>query len=290
MPILTFFAKGGIPRSYPASDGPNHVPPKVIRRLACKAYSILIAIMSYSDFLSNMDFYRAEYVQFQWDVHLLIEGTLDASTRYLQAEAKARLAKIEEVMHKPLDDEYYQHLEDEHGVVEARNSSQEQFLRNMALVALASRLTHALRKMARSAESFSERKKRYGGEGSEFDQLWREYTDRFGIDFKANAGRIAFVETLREVRNQIVHEGAEANTVKPLHKMDLNSGDAGYLDMWFSGKHPEYVSGTGIGAEVSVSEKRLEEHIKASVDLVGWLAGELRTRELASIGKAKDSQ
>src|SRR5271157_5773413 len=192
---------------------------------------------SLADWLSKMDFYRHEYDQFQWDVHILIEGTLDASIRYLGTQTKTELAKLEAVMQNALDDEFHQHLVDEHGVVQARNSNQEQFLRNMALVALTSRLTHALRKMARSAESFSERKKRYGGEGSEFDQLWREYTDRFGIDFKANAGRIAFVETLREVRNQIVHEGAEANTVKPLHKMDLNSGDAGYLDMWFSEKY-----------------------------------------------------
>jgi len=245
--------------------------------------------MSYSDFLSNMDFYRAEYVQFQWDVHLLIQGTLDASTRYLQAEAKAKLAKIEEVMHKSLDDEYYQHLEDQHGVVEARNSSQEQFLRNMALVALASRLTHALRKMARSAQSVSDRKKRYCKKNmSEFGCLWLEYTERFGIDFKANANRIEFVETMREVRNQIVHEGAEANTVKPLDEMDLSSGDAGYLDMSFSEKYPKYVSGSGAGAEVDVSQEQLAEAIKCSIELVGWLAEELRKRELASFGKTRD--
>lgn len=161
----------------------------------------------------------------------------------------------------------------------------------MALVALASRLTHALRKMARSAESFSKGKKRYGKKWmGEFRCLWLEYTDRFGIDFMANADRIEFVHTMQDVRNQIVHDGAEANTVKPLDESDFNSGDAGYLDMGFSEKYPEYVSGTGFGAEVSVSEKQLEEHIKASVDLVGWLAGELRTRELASIGKTKDSQ
>lgn len=245
--------------------------------------------MSYSDLVSTMDRYRSEYVHFQLDVHLLIEGTLDAGIRYLQAEAKSELARIEEVMHQSLDDEYYQHLEDEHGVVEARNSGQEQFLKNMALVALASRLTHALRKMARSAQSFSDRKKRYGGEGSEFAQLWREYTNRFGIDFKANADRIAFVETMREVRNKIVHFGAEANTLKPLNEWDFNDSDAGCLDMGFSEKYPEYVSGSGVGAEVTVSEKQLAEHIEASVGLVGWLAGELRTRELVSIGMAQES-
>src|ERR1700693_870560 len=138
--------------------------------------------MSYFDFLSNLDFYRAECVQFQWDVHILIEGTLDASIRHLGTQTRTELAKLEAVMQRSLDDEYHQHAVDQHEVVQGRNSSQEQFLRNMALVALTSRLTHALRKMAGSAESFSERRKRYRGERGEFDQLWREYTDLFGFD------------------------------------------------------------------------------------------------------------
>jgi uncharacterized protein YbcI len=248
-------------------------------------------MFSLPDWLSKMDFYRHEYVQFQWDVHILIEGTLDASIRYLDTQTRAELPKIEEVMHRSLDGEYYRHLEDEYGVAEARNSSQEQFLRNMALVALTTRLTHALRKMARSAESFNVRKKRYGKKNmSEFGRLWLEYADRFGIDFEVNADRIAFVEIIQKVRNQIVHNGAEANTLKPFDDIDLNSGDAGYFDMRFSREYPEYVSGTGSGAEVSVSEVQLKNAFNASVDLVGWLARELRTRELASIGKMKDFQ
>jgi hypothetical protein len=236
--------------------------------------------------LFDMNLYQNEYDQFQWDVHILILGTLQASLRHLEGEAKTELATIAEVMKKPVDDEYYQHLEDEHVDVLDTNSSQERFLRNVALVALASRLTHALRNLARSAESFSKRKKRYGHKGmSEFDRLWLEYTDRFEIDFISDANRIAFVDTMREVRNQIVHDGAEANTVKPFDEIDLNSGDAGYLEMWFSEKYPQYVFGSGSSAEVSISQKQLEEHIKSSVALVGWLAGELRTRELASIGK-----
>jgi hypothetical protein len=245
---------------------------------------------SLADWLSQTDSYQDEYNQFQWDVHILIEGTLDAGIRYLATQTQTELVKLEAVMQRPLNDEYHQHLVDEHGDVLATNSRQEQFLRNIALVALASRLTHALRNMARASESFSKRRKNYGGKGSEFDQLWREYTDRFGIDFEANAERIAFVETMRKVRNKIVHAGAEANTFKPLDESDLSGGEAGYLNMEFSKEYPEYVSGTGVGAEVSVSEKQLEEHIKASVDLVGWLAGELRARELASIEKKSDSQ
>jgi hypothetical protein len=55
--------------------------------------------------------------------------------------------------------------------------------------------------------------------------------------------------------------------------------------MRFSEKYPEYVSGTGMSAEVSVSEEQLGKAIKSSVGLVGWLAGELRKRELSSINK-----
>ena len=153
-----------------------------------------------------MDFYAEEYSQFQWDVHILIGGTLQASIRYPDTEAKAELAKLEVVMEKQLDVEYHEHLVGEHIDVLATNDNQERFVRNMALVALVSRLTHALRSMARSAELFSPRKKRYGNKSMrEFGQLWLEYTERFGIDFNANVDRVAFVETIREVRNQIVH-------------------------------------------------------------------------------------
>jgi len=91
---------------------------------------------------------------------------------------------------------------------------------------------------------------------------------------------------MREVRNQIVHDGSEANTSKPLDAIDLNSGDAGYLDMGFSEKNPEYVSGTGIGAEVSVGQEQLAQTIKCSIELVGWLAGDLRKKELESFRKS----
>ena len=241
-----------------------------------------------SDSLSSIDVFEIEYGQFQWDVHILIEGTLSASIRYLDTEARRELDEIEEARKKSFDDEYREHLVDEHVDVLSTNSSQDRFVRNMALVALASRLTHALRNMARSAELFSTRKKRYGKKRmSEFDRLWVEYQERFGIDFDANKDRIAFVNTMREVRNQIVHDGGEANTFKPLGEVDWNTGDAGYLNISFSEKYPEYVWGAGMSAEVTVSEEQLQKAIKASVDLVGWLARELRARELDSIRKTR---
>jgi hypothetical protein len=239
------------------------------------------------ELLAEVDFYDDEYQQFQWDVHVLIKGTLDASIRYLDTKAQTDLAEIKTALEKPHDGEYQQHLVDEHVDVLETNSGQGRFLRNMALVALSSRLTHALRNMTKSAESFSPREKRYSGK-SEYLRLWREFSERFGIDFIANADRIKFVETMVDVRNQIVHEGAEANTFKFNDEVDWNEGILDFLDCRFSEKYPDYVSGDNIGAEVNVSQEQLDKTVEASINLVGWLAKELRAMELSSIRNRKN--
>jgi hypothetical protein len=106
----------------------------------------------------------------------------------------ADVAKIESALEKAAGG-YYEHLADQD------YSDQERFVRNMAVVALASRLTHALREMARSAETFSSRKKRHGGtDKREFQRLWAEYSKRFGMNFDADL--IAFIGPIRAVRNQ----------------------------------------------------------------------------------------
>lgn len=230
---------------------------------------------------SDMDVFRDEFERFQRDVHILIVGTLSASIRYLDQKARTELESINTALERAKSDDYQQHLVDEHVDVLATNNDQERFLRNMALVALASRLTHSLRTMARSAEVFSPRKKRYGTRDmSEFARLFAEYGERFGIDFQAASQKIAFVDPMREVRNQIVHEGSEANTLKPIDEMNFNLGDAGYLDMTFSDRFPEYVEGTGMGAEVNVTNEQLDQTIVAAIELVRWLSQELREKEI----------
>ena len=150
-----------------------------------------------------------------------------------------------------------------------RTALRERFLRNMALVALASRLTIALGKLAKAANHFNPRRKRYGaGSDSEFERLWKEYTERFSIDFMANAQRIAFVDTMREVRNHIVHEGSEANPIKAGTFESLDLGEDAFLDKSFSETYPEFVSGTGMFAEVEVKEIHLHEMIRSSIALV----------------------
>ena len=125
--------------------------------------------------------------------------------------------------------------------------------------------------------------KRVGTRGAaNFSGCGMNITAAFGIDVK-NSGRIAFVEGMAEARNRIVHAGGEANTWKPLDQLDWSSGDDGLLEVDFSKQYPEYVWGTGPNAEVRVSEVLLDKNIKASIELVAWLAGELRRKELASV-------
>ena len=93
------------------------------------------------------------------------QGTLNASKKFLDSECETELAKIKAAMDRLLITNHHPYIQDEYGDVLLTNISQERFLRNMALVALASRLTHALRNMSKSGESFSprakEHKKRY---------------------------------------------------------------------------------------------------------------------------------
>lgn len=236
--------------------------------------------------LFDIDSYDDEYHQFRRDVYLLIEGTLNASKKYLDGECESELAKVKAVMDKTSDPEHHYYIEQEYGDVLMTNISQERFLRNMALVALASRLTHALRNMSKSAESFSprtkEHKKRFKKTHlSEFQRLWLEYSERFGIDFAVHREHIAFADVMNDVRNQIVHEGAEAQAFKFLYEFDANDANPQYMETWFADTYPAYVSEDG--SEVTVREEQLQDFIQSSVKLVEWLASELRTRELAHI-------
>lgn len=232
----------------------------------------------------DSDMFELEYESFQWDVHLLVIGALQAGIHYLGSETETEVAKIDDWIanHGSSD-----RVVDERIDLLATTSAQQRFLRNMALVALASRLIHSLRAMARWAETFSPRRPgRYEG-SSEFERLLTEYTERFGIKFVVNGSRINFVKPMVDVRNQIVHDGAEANTIKPFEKMSGDRAtDGDILDMTFSERYPEYVEGSGIGAVVSVSKEQLDGTIKAATQLVAWLAAELRKRELAN---AKDT-
>jgi len=227
--------------------------------------------------LYEFDSFGSELNNFERDVHMLILSTLDAGITNQTAEAQKH------------DDELKPHIENASDTALGRISEiqqdiwgyvgdQERFLRNMGLVALVSRLIHALNVMARSAENLGSRNKD-GYEGrDEFKQLWNEYKQRFGITFAPQ--HIQFIDPLRKARNMIVHKGGEANPPKALEDMELNAGDEGLYDLSFSKKYPQLITGEGYAAEVSITQEHLEAAVEKSVNLVRYVSGELRSREL----------
>jgi hypothetical protein len=239
------------------------------------------------DGFTGFNSYDAEFRTFRDDVYILILETMHDASKHLSARAERRLAKIEAALKQSTEEDHQQFLVDESVDIRARTNDQETFLRNMALVALASRLTHSLKTMAKAA-NFRPGKKRYGTKAdSEFTRLWKEYNERFGIDFTANADKIAFAETLREVRNQIVHAGSEANPfLDDLTFEKYEQGEEAYLDLSFSKEFPAFVSGTGMFAQVNVSKDELQRMADASVALVDWLATHLSAQEQAWIAEA----
>jgi hypothetical protein len=231
--------------------------------------------------MQHIDIYSDEAASFEADVNLLIRNTLHAALAHLSSAADAELTDIKKALERSTDDELQQHLVDEHVDVLSAGLSQERFLRGMALVALASRLLHTLKKMARLAEHFCPSTHDYKGK-SEFLRLWAEYGTRFAIDFRAHADRIAFVEPMVRVRNQIVHEGAEANTWNSATLETLKQGQEPALDTTFSTAFPHFVAGEGLDAEVVVSQEQLDSMCDASVALVQWLAKVLDAQDRAA--------
>jgi hypothetical protein len=243
----------------------------------------------------QIDPFHLEYSKFEREVHILILGTLDAANTRLEAEFEDDKAKIT----AGLDESTIrssERLTDDLAELQWFLHDQQRFLLNMAVVGLASRLTHSLRQMARFAESFSARKKKYGGgDKSEFERLWSEFKERF--DLEMDRKLIAFIEPLREVRNQIVHDGGVANPYK--FKQDIQQDHCDeeregtpfdtnkMLDHKFSSAFPDFVDGEGADAEVAVNREQLQFMVKNSLELVKWCAVRIRERGLA-VAKADD--
>jgi len=231
--------------------------------------------------VSQLDCFQAEVEQFNRDIHSLILGTLDAAMKFLSGELQQEVAKLQaDIAHTA--DGSRDYLRERIDYCRWHYSQQEKFVRNMAVVSLASRLTHALQQMAKFAEPFNPRKKNYGDRSnSEFQRLWIEYTDRFGFDLVSNADMIAFVEPMRAVRNQIVHDAGKANPFKAVGDSELSAAWDDMLDLSFSEQYPEFVEGEGWNAEVRVTKRQLDSMIKDAIALVRWCAQELRQLELA---------
>lgn len=244
-----------------------------------------------SSWFLNHDRFRGEAEQFRRDVHLLILGTLDAALKAIETDFKQEDADLQAAM-KEATGEHHEYLVDRQIELQVICTDQERFLRNMALVGLASLLYHSLSQMARTAESFSPRKKRYNDptlerRPSDFEKLWIEFEDRFRFDLRKEHSLTGFIKTLNDVRNQIVHDGGLANPPKywqDVEQIELQPNTPidtdVFLDLKFSRTYSKFVTGEGALAEVAVSAEQLEYMFECAKKLVDHCAEEIRAIEL----------
>jgi len=225
-----------------------------------------------------------ERENFERDVHMLILTGLDAAVANLKSEAKNREDELRPHFDNTSED-VQERLANEMSDIWGYLADQERFLRNMALVALLSRLTHALNKMASDAETFSPREKDGYAGGDEFKRLWNEYRTRFNIDFSANY--IQWADPFRVARNYIVHKGGEANPPKSLAETEPDAGEEGIYDLTFSKRYKRFVEGKGPLAMVRITQQQLEGAVKSATKIVRHAAGELRARELEYVRKQR---
>ena len=239
--------------------------------------------------LYQWDAYRIEANSFTDDVHRIILTTLSMAIEALRAEAEPKDKQFKDYIEAA--EGYNREMAVEKQIEHWQEwAGQERFLRNIALVALLSRLIHALNRMARAADATFERKKgKYRKNGdSEFTEIWREYDNRFAIDMlEAHKDKVVYIDPLRHLRNRIVHSGGEANLPRHRDDIDISAGDEGFLITDFSENYPQFVEGSGFSAEVRITEEQLNDAVEYSLELVKWLAAELRAKELHETEKLR---
>jgi hypothetical protein len=231
------------------------------------------------EWMYERDAYAAELENFQRDVYILINHSLLVATDALHAGGEAENLRMQPDL-EHAEDEDYDQLADRLEKVWMHIEDQKTFLRNMALVALLSRLIHTLEKMAKHAPG--RRYKRKPREG-DFDKLWREYAGRFEIDLLGTEKhRIDFIDPLRHARNCIVHAGGEVEKISELKKNDAPKagGTTRTLAFIFHHRIPDkykaFVQDDGFGTRIAISQQQLDEAISSSIELVRWPAPRLR--------------
>ncbi|MCU1247165.1 MAG: hypothetical protein JWQ49_194 [Edaphobacter sp.] len=231
-----------------------------------------------TDWRLSIDFFRHEARNFGRDIEVVVLGTLNAGLKQLKADFDKRSTILTQRYEKARDEEQRDWLVDEDVDLKDGHEDQERFLRNMAAVALLSRLTHTLNNLARSGENFGPRAdSAYLGE-NEFARLWREYDERFGIKF--NAKHIQWIEPLRKARNLVIHNGGQANPLKPQLPNSRNKNVEELRDYSFSKKYRQFVEGKGDSAQVTINDKQLKFALNNAVELTNWLAVEMRSKQM----------
>lgn len=236
------------------------------------------------DWRRRIDFFRFQNQVFERDVNVIVLGSLRAGIKQLARD----LQKTSERFKNRLEDasaEQEDWIIDEFVDIRADHEDQERFLRNIALVALLSRLTHTLNQLARAGDEISPRNERsYPGE-NEFQKLWAEFTARFGITLSPR--HIQWIEGFRRARNLIVHYGGEANPVKSGLSNDTSHQTEDPVDRSFSRRYSRFLEGKGFNAQVRITQDQLEFAARKAVELTTWLAVTLRAKQMETADDSK---
>jgi len=208
----------------------------------------------------GIDLFRMEADAFEHDVHVIILGTFEAGTTYLNEHA----AEIQVSSWSKLSD-------------------QVDFLRNMALVALLSRLIHALHQMCRQGDIFTSRDpKGYAKpKDDDFKRIWAEFSERFGTEFPSDW--VTLIDSLRRARNMIIHNGAEAKSALPMDKVDFSTNE--FYDTKFLTNYPQFVDQM---ERVVISDTQLHDAVGKSVELVKYAAERLRGKQIEAAKKENE--
>jgi hypothetical protein len=219
------------------------------------------------DFFRDYDAFAEDARQFEEDVHLLVLGTFNAAQAHWSGRLDVELPKIEAMIKSAKNDGYAQHLVDEHTDELARYSEQVRFSLNTAVVSLVTLFIDTIRRMYRHLDITIPRLQgRYPGK-TEVSRLRSEALGRFGIKDSDWDQRMAFIEPFVLARNLIVHNEGEADTLL----LD------GTKDQDFRISNPEWVDHYG---RVAIPEKAVNDHVQVSVEVLRWIAAQLRAREL----------
>jgi hypothetical protein len=232
--------------------------------------------------IRGMNFFSMEADHFERDVHVIILGTLEAGTTYLTGQSEETDKEIDDYL-KTAKGEAAEHAVEMQVDSWSRLSEQVDFLRNMALVALLSRLTHALRQVCRQGDIYAPlNPKGYGNpRDDEFKKIWAEFRERFGIEFAEES--VTLIDALRRARNMVVHNGAKAKAALPMDKVDFSTSE--FYDTKFITNYPQFVDKLD---RVVISDKQLNEAVGKSVELVKYAAERLRGGQIEAAKKEQE--
>jgi hypothetical protein len=223
----------------------------------------------------SIDFFRFEHRKFERDVRVIVMGSLEAGIKQLAREFVGTEKRFNERL-EGATQEQEDWIIDDFIDIREDHEDQERFLRNIAIVALLSRLTHMLHALARHGNELAPRDANgYYGD-NEFKELWAEFRTRFGIQLPPK--HIQWIEPFRRARNLIVHHGGEANPLK--YDTDKRGATVVTRDTSFSKRYRQLVEGEEHAAEVRITQVQLTRAGERAIELSAWLAQELRKLQI----------